>query len=1339
ASPRLHQFISGMSAVDYKFALDSVYAALKSKDAAKKKAAIDRFGQKFVDAITAQMEHLKLLESPSTDVKDLAMGQNRLYADIVLRCYYSLKRPKPGENREAMVDLFGEGFVQVVEQNLTALDSIAQAGAGIEELNKRLPAQLKTKLYLAYGEAYQKSVGRLEGMFSKEDALLADSMATIYKTLADKPPSDAPAGVRKEYENRLLKLKSGYGQLVPLVQRNWKDLWFLDSAKVTSEELKRLDASVLSQLRQAYKASDASKRPTFMANLVGMSTKLPEIYLTLRAALIFNNNTDEVGMKFKMAVDKYREVFGKDDYLIKQFINIDLLAQSYSLLRRRYAVDLPSGMKSLATADDLVRFLNSAQGKELLRKGKEFFTAMETNYNSWRTDNGITITTGEFSDQNITNIRNQLSIMDTLYLGVALEKFSTSSSMGRTAMVLTMESIITINNRDPYLVGPFLLQVLPAILKVAKDETALQLAIKAFNGTFSARYGEGTRDLAYSDAVNRKYFLEVFANIAKKLPVMATVFDHTQLADELRRTPEPTAAGGTGGTENPYLYRVKPGWWEPSQFGKDFSGAVGSYAKPLHLTPNIQLFPTGSLGAMQFTVDSGASELHERMRLQLTPPGRQTFRPTIPPQMRINTIGASTLLRRLNQLFGPMPKDYEAYWLSWDVNAAGYYEAEGGGTRKQSGGIAGTVAGRTTTGGIAGQVTYTGSGTVSEETTPAGTSKATTQTHAATIGMTAGGLPVVRMLKLDLQLDRSGSKTVSTPTGGEKTTVETPSAERAKGALESYIDIAKKKGVGMIVYLSGEYVPELKQKTTPPTGAEEPVTQEKKHELKSRLYFIDQYGNTYQLSYGKKTETELNNWLFGGVDHKNVLASFQFLGKQMLSDNGAAGGFNGAAVGFTIPTGGGETFSTLALGQLVRNLSTMTPVSAEQAVGAAVTRLLGSGKHRDVYAGFYRGSETVTTDPNDPTRITNTKTASTTAEVMWRRVSLSPGSYQFEIRAVGGYPATAGVSAKVEWTRGKTTHGAGLTAGYSTVDLLREFMMLDTAATNLYATSKNAFVGAHKWSENKARDMGYLIALNYMYSRLEDFVVRNPDGTYTTDKSAYKKEHFASALLMYWAKRHGLLMGAQKVPRWGESYKLIDQAMQQIQQNPENQAAILSGLATSLQGIFDKERWNFSLGYGYDGQKVGVYVFGGANISGDEQSYVNLKSVFVFGRPAKAWMEVGGYGYTYPKVIVAEDTTSGTFGITNKQTEFLDVTAGIGTTRWPAINAHLYQRHVTVSGTPDAFSALRDIYTTVGAGGDKQRLASSYGSRLVGLVEKDMGSMSWMVRPAEDIRKSLQA
>ncbi len=1467
ADPNLYRFITGVEEPGMASAISRTYALTQRRGADTRQTLVGIYGEPFVALVESQAGNLRVLESPAVmssptaTMQALRMAQNELYASIVIRVYRAIQDPRAGEDRAAMITLFGEPFVLAVEAQRAQLTTLGSGTAGLEQI-RALPQPVRQALFAAYPAAYAQSVGRIGRMFRSQDDYMFRSMSAVYSVLRERPARGAAAEATRAFEARVQQLYAAYGeQFVRTVEANRAQLAFLESPTSSPADLARLQPEAREGLNVAFETGPAAGRANFMTNFMRVADQLPRVYTQLRGALAFSNPTDTLPTTFANAIQYYRDQFGSNDYLFTQYINLDFLSRNFQRLARQYHMEnrIPAYiLDGIDTPEELSRFLSSDVGRDLIVAGRNRYGEIETQYLAQRQDQNFHPTTGEYTDDNVTNLRNRISILDALYLGMALPDIgATSSAFSRAAATATFNAMIVISNRDPYLVGPFLLQVLPAIISVAQDERTIVAAVEAFTQIFVQRYESGTREIAYSTALNRRYFLEVFARIGARLPEVASNFDHTRLEDELRLTPEPRTDEGY---LSPLLYRYRPGFWNGDGL-EPLPTLYGQQNMPIRLLPQ-PFMPTNPFLPVPggFRIDSGASGLFSSMYDQLRPPADRMFRQRVPQRFRIGAIGSSTVIRRINQLFGPMPVDYNDYWLSGFGETGGFYAHEQRGpAARDRGGAAATGGGRTISGGTRGTARWTREQLETAPPATEGQPSTTTGTTTDIVDVTASSvrlpppmsgpvpLPLFGIVPYDMfgmggqpgsayvakseseisaELERrrtaddgvvrdiyrlrpngtaaafrdtylelmnatpnrarlersygrefveliasnrqylnwalaqspefgagihrarqefhyetaSAETRVTTPGAGSQPGVTTVTDQqtrgRTRGLLETYQRIARQSQTDMLFFVAGEHVPEI-------TGTGGATTQAPEDRLKTRLYFVTREGDVYQLAYGLDTRAQLLNYLYAGANTQQALASARAIGRQMLTSDSAAGGFDGAAVGFTIPRTGGDSFSALAIGQLVRSLSTMDPVHAEQAVGMAVTNMLSDRRQRDVYAAFYRGAEMVTVDPQNRAHISDSRFAEGTGEVMWRRMRVDPMAYQAEVRVVGGMPLTVGARGRFEWRPSRyQTNAFGITAAYSGIDLLRETRAAGVDSDEIYGRMNTILTSLYGWSEDEARDTGWLAAGSYMYARMEDWTVRNPDGSYTTTRAGPEgtpENHFASAMFMYWAQRHGILMGAQRVPGWSRIYDRIDQAMRQVQQNPSNEAQILSNLSNALRQDLQRDIWRIALAYGYDGERVRVYTIGGGQYVNDETAYGNLYALALFGRPTAAFVDILGHAYGYSPLVISEDTSAAGFTVKrDRYTPFLDLYAGVGVVDWPNVSLSRYQTEVAIRGSADISGALRDVYREMGGTRNRSRLIRNYGEGLVGIAEEGRASLAWMIRPEAQVRTEMQ-
>ncbi|MBU0532444.1 hypothetical protein KKB44_03040 [Candidatus Micrarchaeota archaeon] len=1392
ADPELYEFVGSMNERGFFNALTRTYAGLEESN---RRDLVRNYGEEFVLLVEAHAPHLQFLESPGTTREDLRQGENVLFASILIRCHRALVNPQGEENRARMVELFGEEFVVAVEAQREHLAPLLESEVGLDQV-RELPEDVRGELMAAYSSAYSRTIDVLTRTYLNQGEELFYALGAIYAVWLNEPAE----GTREyeRFQERIQMLNVAYGEdLVTLVHENMNALRFLERPSARVSELENIPEETLERLYSAFEEGPGATRANFMENYDHVARTLPGVYARLRNALLFSNPSDEFGTNFEQAVNIYRQEFGENNYLFNQYFNLELFRENLTRIGQQYHIDIPDYLQDEVTPEELARFFQTDAGRQLIRAGRTFYEGMETEYLLQRNETGFSPETGEFTDENVQQLRNELTILDAVYMGIALEGISGSgSAFQRAAATELMNTLLVISHRDPYLVGPYLLYVLPALLEVAQDERTLIAGMTAFRQMFTQRYAEGQRYLMYSNAINREYFLGVFRRIGEQLPEITSTFDHHRLEDEMRMVPEPMTDEGF---ISPFLYRQRPGWWQYDE--EQLPTLYGQSGQPLSLLPRVTM-PNGPMLGLN-VLDSGAMGLFSNMYDQVRPPTDRMFRMGVPARYRIGALGSSTIIRRITQLFGAMPVNYQDYWLSGNAEGGMYYSVEGEeGSVTERGAALGEGQLRGITGGERWELQYTGERTEAEESVTGGHRVDYTGEAVGVPSPLTGPVPLPLLQLVPVDTFRRGEGvgihrareefTYESSTGmveGEEVTT----AVRTDGLLESYQRIARESGTDMLFFVAGTYVPEL---LGPPTwrltsdditdmGVENPedvnyshintlldtsrngeteedreaaqeeldallegygITmedienqtrdrlQEEQGEIRSRLFFITGEGDVYQLAFGRNTEAELMNYLYGGVNTQNILASLRFVGSEMLTEDSAAAGFDGAAVGFTIPTGDdGDTVSALLFGELVRNLSTMDPVHIEEATGMAVTNLLQSGRQRDVYAAFYRGAQTVELDPENPARVTDTHWAHGSGELMWRRMRVDPLSHSWEARLIGGYPATIGGRWRHEVpTSEHETYGYGVTVAYNEVDLLREYRVVEQEADEMYQNMTTMFVDLYGWNEDQARNAGWLIAANYMYGRLEGWVGENEPEESTG-------EHYGRLLFMYWANRHRMLVGGERIPGFANFYSRIEDAMTQIQQNPQSEAQVLENLTETLRTELQSDIWRFALGYGYDGENVRLYTIGSLALD-EERSYGNLYGLFLFGRPTAFYADILGHFYGYTDLIITENE-DGTPQVSRESSisPWLDLYTGIGIVDWPSLDLMRYERDVTITPGTDVVGALQDVYSEMGSGTyNGQRLIRNYGQPLVDLVRERGEELTWMIRPQNEVAGELR-
>ncbi|NYZ74590.1 hypothetical protein H0O00_05580 [Candidatus Micrarchaeota archaeon] len=1536
ANPGLFQFIIGVDEPAYFKALGGAYNSLVSGTGWQDRATLmEMYGPQFVTELEAQAKHLKLLEK-GAGIDDLALGENELFAAIVKRCYLAIVSPTETENRNAMVKLFGERFVKVVEDQKGKLGAMNSPTAGLAELQS-VDEIARARIFQAYPAAYSQSVKSLMRAYRKQNEELFRSLTSIYRLIKSKPAKAAEQGVKEMYELYFFQQKRMYGErLVDYVKDNLSKFAFLERLDASPKDLASLDPAVLEALQSAFESGPMVGRTNFMKNLLHVQEMIPRVYGMVGEALSLYSPPERVGADFARAVNFYREQFGSNDFLFNQYLNLQLLGQKIMEISSG-AIMLPEAKaraikENRFTADMLAGFLQSPSGQAFISRCQGGYTELEKRYRQDRQDRNFhPETADDLSDEKLDALKARLSVIDAFYIGLAINEIGGPTAFGSKAVDALMDTILTLSDRDTYLIGPFLLQALPAMVQGAQTEEILIAGLQQFRTTVSRLYQQEAAMTSYSIAHRRRYFLEVFASIESDFLKRVSTFDHHNLEDEERRMAERTALNW--GQENPLFHSTKGIYW-----GQELDQIPGLYEQPLRPEVPVPhgIAPVGAqLRLGGFLVDSDATRQFARMKYQLLPETALMLNLGVPVEFKIGGMGMSSYLRMLSHMFPPIPTEYSDYLLSGYGHAAGYYGYEGAETSTTKKGGTGAMGGlQTPTGGGTGEAkwemldTKIGTGREGESTsgqvtqgvdvtaaaggvpypmvgpiitylpssqgwkeqekkkleeekrkapqlqeeakafyeehggfsalldsTVAEVRKDTkedgklaqqamdsvyandeakmadslrqliyteiasvtdTAAYAANTGMQiakdedgkiigvtivdakkAGKAmreSVVNSLKPEglppeeqgglhsgtLQMTGAWAETTVPQVGETGALVEKSyeSQSSFKGMMETCSRLAKTKGIDMLFFFSGTYIPELPglpPQVPPAAGTKAKPIQEGEGRVKTRLILFKPDGSWEQVAYGYDTRAKLLNYTYGGGDEDYWLASAKMIGRKQFTSKEAEGGFSGMAVGFTIPTGEGDNFSALGVGQLTRNMSTMDPVFQEEAIGSAFTRIRDDQSQRDVHVLLFNGVQTADMRYYDAqgrkleamprageyeAKMKGTTFAEANVQYIRQTLALKPLENTWEFRAGWGYvgegtktlkgwpQSVAGRFRKEAPITAYRTDAYGITVARTEVDLLRQARVAMEDADKMYSSMKDFLMRFYQWSENRAEETGHLIAASYLYSQLEDYTVKDAAGNYITDKKnapSRPDPNYASLLFMYWAQRHNILVGGSRAPNFDSMYNRINDAMADIQANPTEEASILKALSENLNASLAKSVWKVSLGYGYNGEANSFYTIASGRYSAaDKANYGGLYSVYIFGKPTIGFVDLAAHAYMFPTALVAREkadangATTGTdytHPIVRKDTFYTDIDIG-GGLRWPLHGLVRYEQEAVLTQGLGKLDAVRRCYREMGGiGYDSLVLRDVYGKDLVKAVEEARDTFGWMVRPESEIKR----
>ncbi len=1225
-----------------------------------------------------------------------------------------------------------------------------------KSLRKRLVGKYGEKFFLAVEQNFEQ----MRYLDEPTQTFFQYSLLRVLRGLRKKPKSDEG------------KLRLIYGDEV--VNAVKERMSILSGVKKVSD-IRKLSPAMQGKLRKIFEKRErtlntkmlrgAYRQEKAVTRIANVAEYLPGVFSLLQNALVMTADPTQLRQNVALVRNYFRDKFGENasEYPIDSIINRKLLTR----LNRSYF----GATASEISFSNLHTFLGKPQIIQGIREGVTILDDFITTYTTYGAARGI-ITDADTAA--IDQLRKKFTVIDALYLREFYKRRYAGFSMTPKVKVAILRALLKIQERDPYLIGPFLMRVLPTFTRVC-DESTIQPMLEKFVGIITSRYAKSLRDIAFSTGLKRRYFLKYFEAIEKKLTIAGKAYTHRQLYGDLMHTGTPV------GTTKMYKY----------PFGRLYKRKLTRWAKPPYMVPEIAArnlatldmtppikgtFTPGLYWGGDVSVSGGASDRHASMAATLKAPMTAMPSVGVPATLKIGVLSAATLMRRLEQLAGPMREEYSNFLTLLDISKAAYGAGvQVSGTKDLMYGAGAQGILRTPTGGM--MYRATGGATESETVTeaaggdPIKSKRKTANFNLEELnagGVTMRRVPVLGKIpvfgKADIHSLDAGLTYGQTweEKGGKREVID----KSIQGTLESYSTIARKKGVDMYVFVTGRYNPELK------AGEPRDVVQEKLGKLETRLYVVTKEGDIYQVACGRDTEVDMLNYLFGEADHNNVLASLRYMGRKMFKNDLPMRGFDGMAVGFTIAPKEKLTLAGLAAMNVVRPFLESSEPEAqlnaryylEHSAALAVTYNFRKSQH--VYAAFLRGSEKVGAVPTaGPVRRGGAEVAppgspfvgsgvrtkrewtSWNIEAMWRRMPKpreKERMHAMEAGAIVGSPSTFGGRWMHEIPlRYKRRIGYGVIAGRTVIDLLKEMPMIDQEAMDIYTKVKTTMVSVYGWEEKKAMQMGWFAAFTYMHSKLSDYVAT--PGTEVTKKKL--NPNFFSFLMMYWAKRHKLLVGFETLPGYAQintAMDRVDDAMQQLA-DPAFSAsheAILRNLAETLKEQLQRRVWKVALAWGYDGEKVKLCALGGG-VKSFEETYGSLRFLLGFGSPIKWYIEVMGAAYKQAPLMVTEelDEDNNITGITTSYGEgnpYADLYFGIGAVNWPRLNMRSYSSVLKLTEKYVAHEVIKDCFLELlKKKPDFNRLASAYGNEFVAAMQRNGEDLGWMLRKPAQIAKTL--
>ncbi|MFH2023430.1 MAG: hypothetical protein ABIJ10_03855 [Candidatus Micrarchaeota archaeon] len=1297
----LRGFISSMGGHNNFSALRQVAGALalnRDNDA----IAAFEYGDAFTAEVRRQYPHLAFVTG--TDATESMMGpvtqvgeENALFASILARTYLALTQPTDTENEAAMVDLFGAPWVAAVRSQLEALAPLvdqtlvdqelvnaeehrASAIRGAIDRLDQLSDETRAALVRAYSYPYSSVSSTLTRSLNQSNVSMISVLREVYRVVSNPPAENAPASETEAYNVRRRGLVARYGErLVHAVQVGTRDLGFLGrstdaESQVALSALNASDATpdrrrLYATLCQAFD-DGARDRIEFMANFRSASTRIPHVYQVLRDALSFSSDLssgplDNVGGteddgagtqagsamagRFAAALQTYRDQLGNDNFLISRYFNLQMLTpEVLRNLMRRYGAEgtLPERLREngVQTAEDLLILLQSPVGRALVQGGIEAYDELERQYLA--PGQGIDPSIAdEVEGTALETLRSNLTILDALYLGISLESLSSpNSEFGRRAGRALMNSMLLIGEHDPYLLGPFILQVIPTFISVTRDEMALEALITSFNSMFTTTYGRGGRVDAYGMLQLRTYWLAAFDRIEERLQYGGGTMD--ELQDRMRRTPEPGRSGGydrlPGGVyaQRSLMENIDDNIHHPPRMFARGSRLMRIAPHHTRVDPDAMFLPS----ATGFAVSSGAVEHHARLEAQLRPGEEPDQTGRIPARYQIGFLRSASLVSALGRLVGSPPSNFNTWLLGHDVSgglfatASGNTDDSGSVNNEEGGRVIGVHRG---IGGANANEELVVRRRASERTTGDGEDQhdssrsdwgTETDINVRSLGSGATGVRYFN-LAFDQEI-LTGTDTETPEGGGAAEETDIPTEYHATGLLSTYARILsnEEREADMLIFVLGRDVPNTAE------GAEQG---DQDVDLTARAYILTREGNIYQVAT-HFTPEQVANYFYFGTTRDDVLASFRFVGDALRSGEDGVRGFDGAAFGVPLTGGragqdeeaqrrGDERPALLTLANIVRRLGTMEPTEAQEALGVAVPRVLtdatGRARARNVYAGFIRTGQGLALNSGGESEAIDGLTQ-LTGEFLWTHVGLNPREQSWELRVgvgvndrdqrvvaseeEGGLETTEDTSATPvvyasfqheipDSDRIGLRHGWGLAAGYADIELMEYAQQIVQDADMIYQRAQTGFASGYYWQHDEERNAGFLVAASYLYSRLEERAAElEAEGQHLS----VPFPHYGSLVTMWYARRHNMLIGVERMPAHLRGMvDVIDETFNAMQ--TEGGAAGTSGMSreqnaqraiSRLRSMMESDEWTVTLAYGYNGRTWGLHAIVSADV-----------------------------------------------------------------------------------------------------------------------------------------------
>jgi len=761
-----------------------------------------------------------------------------------------------------------------------------------------------------------------------------------------------------------------------------------------------------------------------------------------------------------------------------------------------------------------------------------------------------------------------------------------AEKFGRTEGVLRVlgEAITTISQLDPYLLPQYYEKVMKPLAGVFENDQDRDFAesLATFNGFMLSRY-QSERFLVEQI---RNRFIEIFDYFNRGMPKAKEMMTYHELEYETRQRGELDQYE----VFPPHnLYGLKES--ELLRMTNIQLPYIQRYPA-LDILPHPQLPTVASLPQGQFIVDANAQGLYEKLTLQLNPFRPAIGRVGISTDFRIARVSRNAVLQHIRKTFGQISMYAPTDLISAMTEFGAFAAAEEQGTKA---GAMGEAQLRYPEGGLSGRVTYL-------------TEAAGEEWHEVTAQTAGGGAGPIIHFENTIRLTKEEGETFS------KTALN--------AMLKNLVALSKQTGQSILLY-----VPELsyyKEETT--------VSEEQKR-VGGKIYYINPNGDAYQLSVGANDLDAFKNFIYGSAETENVLASIRKYGwnEGDFADFGGAFGFTlGPVAAFAMedainristivsPTLKKDEITGLEVKEInMKKLNpvaysgafamafndalfegtlafitritvpteietTRVPISIETEkagvppkkieIGGLPARIEGAAEGKpsrikfpeiEMAGGYRPYSESKKVKPAPEKGVYN-------LEIIWRKIEPAK---ETEIRAIGGYPPTAGISFNQIVKEGEITKGVYLKGAVATTLFWENLYQQEAEADAIANYVSTKLAEAYYWTEDKTNQERNFIGFSLMFSSLNE------------QKEGYKKlmkdfgwdSTYFSVVAAHYARKYGVYIVGQRLPGFANNLEqisdIIEQGRIEAQAYPEWADEINKRIANQIERMKDQKIW----------------------------------------------------------------------------------------------------------------------------------------------------------------------